>query len=128
MATIPRRIQKNPMNASKTNEEQLDRVCEVTTTFPDKEKAMETATWLVQNRYVACAQVGSPVNSIYEWKGQIERDTEYPVTFKTVKSKIELLHNRLIEMHPYEVPQFLVFMAEERDDPYQEWIYETLLG
>jgi|SRR5690348_3451370 periplasmic divalent cation tolerance protein len=93
----------------------------VMTTAPEDE-AEKIARTLVEERLAACVNVHSPMTSFYWWKGKIERDTESQVVIKTTRDRLEALANRLSELHPYELPEFLVVPVAWGTEGYLEWV------
>jgi periplasmic divalent cation tolerance protein len=76
-------------------------------TFPDAETATRIARQLVTEKLAACANIGSPVQSIYHWQGKIEEAQEMIVFFKTTAARFEEFKGRLQSLHPYEVPEIV---------------------
>jgi periplasmic divalent cation tolerance protein len=93
----------------------------VLTTAPEEE-AETIARTLVEEHLAACVNVHSPMTSLYWWKGKIERDTESQVVIKTTRNRLEALANRLTELHPYELPEFLVVPVAWGTETYLEWV------
>ena len=96
------------------------------TTFPTLEKATEISNILIKEKLAACAQISTPITSIYIWKDQLEQEQEVSVTFKTSNKIKKILENRLTELHPYELPQILwkeVLSSKE----YGKWIEEQTI-
>jgi periplasmic divalent cation tolerance protein len=63
------------------------------------------------------------MTSVYRWKGDIEQDREQQLVIKTSTATIESLRARLRELHPYELPEFLVLDARG-SEAYLDWIEE----
>jgi periplasmic divalent cation tolerance protein len=74
------------------------------TTWPDAETAEAAAAEAVAERLAACANILQPMESIYHWKGAVERAGEIPVLFKTSCETAPALRDYLVERHPYETP------------------------
>ena len=72
----------------------------------------------------ACGNVIEGVASVYLWKGDVHQDPEALVIFKTTEGALEGLKALVLELHPYEVPEFLVLEIEGGHDPYLEWVRE----
>src|ERR1700682_2273292 len=50
----------------------------VLTTMPDRASAQSLARALVEARLAACVSIGTPVESLYHWRGEIETAQETP--------------------------------------------------
>jgi periplasmic divalent cation tolerance protein len=95
----------------------------VLTTMPnDESKTAELARTLIDERLAACVNVHGPMASTYRWKGQVERDAERQVVIKTTRDRLEALRKRLHELHPYELPEFLVLDITSGSDAYLDWV------
>lgn len=96
----------------------------VFTTMPETADATSFATRLVEERLAACVNVHREMESTYRWKGKIERDRERQVVIKTTTDRVELLRARISELHPYELPEFVV-VPVDGSKPYLEWMLES---
>ncbi len=99
-------------------------LCVVWTTFPDDATAERVLRVLLEERLVACA-TRLPVQSMYWWEDQIQHDPEVQVWLKTPRARIPGLYQRLKELHPYSVPEFLVFSLEAAGNAYARWAKEV---
>lgn len=95
----------------------------VLTTVP-KSAADELASRLVEERLAACVNVQPPMTSTYRWKGRVERAEECQLVAKTTASKIAELERRLRELHPYELPEFIVIQPAAVGASYAQWVNE----
>ena len=64
------------------------------------------------------------MTSIYRWKGSVEQDREQQLLIKTTAGRIDALEARLRELHPYELPEFIVLGAEA-SEAYAEWVDDS---
>jgi periplasmic divalent cation tolerance protein len=94
----------------------------VCVTVPDAETADKLAEALVGERLAACVNVLPPMRSIYRWKGAVERDSEQLCLVKTTRAGFERLRARIIELHPYEVPEVIALPVERGHAAYLEWL------
>ena len=94
----------------------------VLSTVPDDVSADTIARTLVEERLVACANLLPPMTSIYRWKGDIERETERQLVMKTTRARVPVLERRLKELHPYEVPEFIVMGVDTGSPDYFAWL------
>ena len=95
---------------------------QVTTTLPDREAANRLGRRLVEERLAACVNVLPPMQSTYRWKDAIESEPERQVLIKTTESRLSALEARIRDLHPYEVPEFVVMRAERGSDAYIAWV------
>ena len=94
----------------------------VLSTFPSAEKAAEIARVLVDERLCACVNLVPAVRSIYRWQGAVHDDAEVLAIVKTTAERAQALRDRLIALHPYELPEVLVLPVTEGHAPYLAWV------
>jgi len=94
----------------------------VFTTLPTPEKAADLARILVEEGLVACGNVLPAVRSIYKWEGKVQDENEVMLLLKTRAEHLERLKLRILEVHPYEVPEVLAIPVESGYRAYLEWI------
>ena len=92
---------------------------------PDEAVATRIADALVSEGLAACVNVGAPVKSVYRWQGVLEKGTEIPLTIKTTVAKQAKLIERLIALHPYDVPEAIVVPILSGYAPYLNWVREN---
>ncbi|MBE9003694.1 divalent-cation tolerance protein CutA [Fortiea sp. LEGE XX443] len=71
------------------------------------------ARLLVEEHVVACVNM-YPVQSIYSWKGKICSEAEVTLMMKVSTAGVERLKHRLCELHPYELPEFVVLDVDNQ--------------
>jgi periplasmic divalent cation tolerance protein len=98
----------------------------VLTTESTLEDAERLCRTLVEEKLVACATLIPSAHSIYHWEGQVETSTETMVLLKTVLDRLPALQARLMELHSYQTPEFLVLQVEAGSQPYLDWIESSL--
>ena len=89
---------------------------------PDEETALAIARAMVGERLAACVNVTGRVRSVYRWQGAVEEADERLLVVKLRADRLEPLAARLVELHPYDVPELLVFPVERGLGPYLEWV------
>jgi periplasmic divalent cation tolerance protein len=94
----------------------------VLVTAPSAEVAERIGRALVEERLAACANVVAGVTSIFRWKGAIEQESEVLVILKTTAAGVEPLRRRVVELHPYEVPEVVALAVESGHGPYLDWV------
>ncbi|MFZ1013720.1 MAG: divalent-cation tolerance protein CutA [Terracidiphilus sp.] len=98
----------------------------VVTTVADPAEAAQLARTLVDERLAACATLVPSVRSIYRWQGAIEEATETLLLLKTVAEQVPALQARLLALHSYQTPQFLVLPVESGSAAYLDWLADSL--
>ena len=91
-----------------------------------EERADALASTLVNERLAACVNVHAPMRSTYRWRGAVESELERQLVIKTTKGKLAILEARLRELHPYDLPEFIVVAADAASDAYQGWVAENV--
>jgi periplasmic divalent cation tolerance protein len=77
---------------------------------------------LVEERLAACVNALPEMESFFRWHGAIERDRERQLVIKTTADRLPELERRLHEMHPYDLPEFLVVPVGAGSEQYLRWI------
>jgi periplasmic divalent cation tolerance protein len=107
------------MNVQKTN------AVVVLTTLGESTDAAAFARVLVADRLAACVNVLPPMTSLYRWKSAIEEDREQQLVIKTTRDRVPAIEARFHELHPYELPEFVVLSAEA-STAYLNWLVESV--
>ncbi len=94
----------------------------VLVTTPSPERAAEIARALVEERLAACGNVVPGLRSIYRWEGKVHDDAEALLVLKTTRARFEALRDRVLALHPYEVPEVIALPVEAGNARYLEWI------
>ena len=90
--------------------------------FADEESAATAARQLLGEGLVACANILSPMRSLYVWKGEFGEGSEVAALFKTDASLLDRATARLAEIHPYDTPAVLGWRADSAPTPTAEWL------
>jgi len=94
----------------------------VLTTLPVDGDAEKLAAQLVEERLAACINILPPMQSVYRWKDAVERDGERQLVIKTARARVTELEARLRELHPYDIPEFVVLSIESGSAAYLSWL------
>jgi periplasmic divalent cation tolerance protein len=80
----------------------------VLVTVPADGKVGEAlAKTLVEERLAACVNRIPNVTSTYRWEGKVEVDSEELLLIKSRAMRFEEMKQRIVELHPYDVPEVL---------------------
>jgi periplasmic divalent cation tolerance protein len=77
-------------------------------------------------RLAACANLMRGLESHYWWQGKLERATEVLILFKTTQARLAKLEKLILNLHPYDTPEFLVLEARAGAQRYLAWIKESV--
>jgi periplasmic divalent cation tolerance protein len=76
----------------------------------------------VEKKLAACANIVPGVESIYRWKGRVERAREVLVLMKTTANRLSQLEREVRRMHSYDLPEFIVLPIVAGSQDYLAWI------
>jgi len=94
----------------------------VLTTLPNSDAAADLAKKVVGEKLAACANVMPAVRSIYRWQGALQDENEVLVLLKTRQARFDKLKARILELHPYDVPEVIAVPVEQGHGAYLDWI------
>lgn len=94
----------------------------VLTTVGNEADASRIAQSLVAGRLAACVNIVPGVRSIYAWEQQIHDEQELLLLIKSSAAREPELRAALLEMHPYETPEYLVLAPSDAEERYAEWV------
>jgi periplasmic divalent cation tolerance protein len=97
----------------------------VMTTLPADADAGTFAHTLVEARLAACVNLLPGMESVYRWEGKVEQERERQLVIKTSRGRLPALWDRVREMHPYDVPEFIVLPIIDGNDAYLRWVGES---
>jgi len=97
----------------------------VLTTLPADADAAAFAHTLVTERLAACVNLLAPMESVYRWEGDVQREAERQLIMKTARARVDALWQRVRELHPYDVPEFVVLPIVDGSDAYLRWLGES---
>jgi periplasmic divalent cation tolerance protein len=98
---------------------------ELHVTMPDKERATSMARVLVEEGLAACVNIVPGVRSIYQWDGKVQEDDEVLCLIKTRPAVFERARDRILALHPYDVPEILAFAVDDGSAAYLEWLRKS---
>ncbi len=94
----------------------------VLTTCPDAATGERIAHALVSERLAACVNILPAAKSVYLWKGQVESAAEYLLVIKSLKRAFRAIQKRILELHPYELPEVITVPVTGGFADYLAWI------
>lgn len=97
-------------------------ICIVYVTCPDPETGEAIAGKLVAEHLAACVNVVPGLRSVYRWQGKVEVDDEILLLIKTASARFDRLRDRVLELHPDEVPEIVAVPVVQGLDTYLQWV------
>ncbi len=100
----------------------VDPVLLLLTTCPDWASAERIAHALVGERLAACVTRLDGAQSTYRWQGEVTTDAELQLLVKTTASRVDDAIARIVELHPYELPECIAVETRAGLPAYLDWI------
>lgn len=98
----------------------------VLVTGPDAEALRSLGRTLVSEGLAACVNVLPGVRSVFRWKGEIQEEDEALAVVKSTRGRARRLQDRVLELHPYDEPEFLALPVWAGSPGYLEWISRSV--
>ena len=96
----------------------------VITTVGKDADAQHLARSLVQEGLCACAQI-ERIDSVYRWKGEVVQEPEWRIVFKTAADRYMQVQQRLLQLHPYELPAIYSLRPEQALPAFAQWVQQA---
>jgi periplasmic divalent cation tolerance protein len=95
-------------------------------TLPPGEAAAGIARAVVEERLAACVSIMPGLRSIYTWDGAMQDDAEQLAILKTTADRFEELRARLLQLHPYSVPEIVALPVADGHLAYLGWVRDSV--
>ncbi len=93
-------------------------------TCASRTEARKISKILVKEKLLACANILAPCESIYEWKGKLQRSLEFPVLGKTRASAVKRLTTKILSLHSYDCPSISTAKITDGSPDFLKWIQD----
>jgi periplasmic divalent cation tolerance protein len=94
----------------------------VLVTGPAGDEMRTLAEQVVSARLAACVNLVDGVVSVYRWEGAVQTDREVLAVMKTTRDRLPALRNRVVALHPYDVPEFVAVPIVDGSKEYLDWM------
>ncbi len=99
----------------------------VLVTCGSMQEAKRVANGLIEARLAACVNIStSPVESVYRWKGRVERAREILLLVKSTRKRFAALCREIERLHSYDVPEIIALPITEGSRGYLRWLGESV--
>lgn len=102
-----------------------EQLIEIHWTSGSLDEARRISRYLVQERYVACAQIVPWIESVYMWDNKLETAQESKIILKTRLDLFDKVRELIEKNCKYEVPEITWFKIEGGNDAYMNWVKES---
>ena len=92
------------------------------TTFSSTDSAKPVIQQLLQEKLIACANINTNIQSMYQWEGEIACENEVSVILKTTYELVEEVMVKLKELHSYQIPCIIVLPIDIVNESFAEWV------
>lgn len=97
-------------------------------TAASEEQAGLIAHALVGERLAACANIVSPIRSIYRWNDAVQVDTEHLMIVKTRANLVPKVEARVKELHTYEMSEVIAIPIVAGAKSYLDWLFASTVS
>jgi periplasmic divalent cation tolerance protein len=94
----------------------------VLTTCASLMEGESIAKHLLEQKLVACANLGNHMHSYFVWHGQAQEATEYPLLLKTLRERFGEVEAEIRKLHSYENPEIIAVPIVAASAAYLDWI------
>jgi len=98
----------------------------VLTSVSDRKAGQKIAAGLVEEKLAACVTISALGKSFYWWDDKITEDEEFVLFIKTKKELYSRVEKRILELHPYELPEVIAVPLSKGYWKYLDWIDKEL--
>jgi len=88
-------------------------------------EANKIATKLVEGKLIACANIVKDINSIFCWKGKVDKAKEVLLILKSKKSCFAKIVKTVKKYHSYDVPEIIALPIVDGCKDYLNWVKEN---
>ena len=95
-------------------------------TASTKKEADNIAAFLIRKKLAACVNIIDKIESVYWWKGKVERAKEILLVVKSKISKMPAIIKAVKSIHSYDLPEIIALPITAGESRYLGWIDESV--
>jgi len=100
----------------------------VLVTAPNLKTARRLSQAILTARLAACVNLVPQLESHYWWQGKLHQDREVLLVMKTTPARVPKLQKLVLELHPYDTPEFLALPVKAGSRRYLDWVVASTTG
>lgn len=112
---------KNKKNTTKK------KACIICTTLPDIKITNLIAKMLLKKNLAVCINIFPNIHSLYIWNNVLSKTLEVKMIIKTFTKLKKEIFIEIKKLHPYSIPELLVFKINEVDTSYLSWMNNLII-
>ena len=100
----------------------MTKFCIILVTCGGEKQARRIAESLVEEKLAACVNIVPRVDSVFAWKGKVNRQRETLLLIKTRISLFSKLSHQVKKLHSYEIPEIIALPVLAGERKYLNWL------
>ena len=97
----------------------------IITTTDSEKTANDIAKYLVKDNLSPCVQIVPNIQSVYKWKGKLDKSGEMLLLIKTISENVHVCKKLILKYHNYDVPEIVLTDGDILNDAYRDWFIEN---
>jgi periplasmic divalent cation tolerance protein len=97
-------------------------ICEIIITAPNAEWLAAFCRNLIEDHLAAAVHIIEDIRTLYRWQGEINDTHEARAHIRTRRAYSDAIFERVLSMHPYDVPSVVVLDITTLNPAYQHWV------
>ena len=81
---------------------------------------------VVDEQLCACVSILPSVRSVFRWQGKVDVADEHLMVAKTTLAASGSLQDRLVALHPYDVPEVIILPVAAGLPTYLSWVADSV--
>ncbi len=98
----------------------------ITCNIPNEKILNNIKNILLKKKLVSCINVINNINSFYLWKNKIKNKIEIKIILKSFSHFRNKIIKIIKKIHPYKIPEILIFKINKINKEYLIWMKKTL--
>lgn len=95
-------------------------------TVPNVATGKRIAKAVVEEGLCACVNLLPGINSFFIYEGEMYEEAEELLLIKTDSVRYRALEERILDMHPYSVPEIIATEVVDGSEAYMKWLGDAL--
>jgi periplasmic divalent cation tolerance protein len=95
-------------------------------TAASRAECRKIARHLVEAELAACVNITPGIESVFRWKGKLERDPEYLMLIKSTRQLFPEIKAAISKIHSYHTPEIICLPIIEGSRNYLQWVSDSV--